>query len=179
MAPRGSSAEGRPVRARPRPTTGAFVLREAMVLDQSGGFTGPCDVAVDEGVVVTTGRNLARGSAQEYDFRGLWLMPGMFDCHVHVVATSLDTMELLRTPLSERVLEAGSILERILRAGVTHARDAGGADAGTAACIRTAEAVCDRIRGTSPQSGGRGGHQSTANGKTVPTGAGSRVGRRT
>jgi imidazolonepropionase-like amidohydrolase len=101
-----------------------------MVLDESGGFTGPCDVAVDDGVVVATGRNLARGSAQEYDFRGLWLMPGMFDCHVHVVATSLDTMELLRTPLSERVLEAGSILQRILRGGVTYARDAGGADSG-------------------------------------------------
>jgi imidazolonepropionase-like amidohydrolase len=129
MAPRGSSAN-RPVRATPRPTTGAFVLREAMILDQSGGFRGPCDVAVDDGVVVATGRNIARGSTHEYDFRGLWLMPGMFDCHVHVVATSLDTMELLRTPLSERVLEAGSILERILRAGVTYARDAGGADAG-------------------------------------------------
>lgn len=129
MTPRGSSAD-RPAAAKPRPSTGDFVLRGAMVLDQSGGFSGPCDIAVADGIVVATGRDLAHRSGQEHDFHGLWLMPGMFDCHVHVVATSLDTMELLRTPLSERVLEAGSILERILRAGVTYARDAGGADAG-------------------------------------------------
>ena len=107
-----------------------FVLREAMVLDESGGFGGPLDVSVEDGIVARVGRNLQRGAGRDYDFRGLWVMPGMFDCHVHVVATSIDVMELLRTPLSERVLEAGSILERMLKSGVTFARDAGGADVG-------------------------------------------------
>ena len=107
-----------------------YVLREAMVLDGEGGFRGPVDVAVEGGVVEAVGRNLATQKAKELDFSGLWLIPGMFDCHVHVVATSLDVMELLRTPLSERVLEAGGILDRTLRSGVTFARDAGGADVG-------------------------------------------------
>ena len=100
-----------------------------MVLDQGGGFTGPLDIAVDDGVVTQVGRDL-RSDAQSYDFRGLWVMPGMVDCHLHAIATSLDTMEMLRTPLSERVLDAAGILRRSLEAGVTFARDAGGIDAG-------------------------------------------------
>jgi len=107
----------------------SFVLREAMVLDEGGGFNGPADIAVDGGVVVTVGRAL-RLDAPSYDFRGLWLLPGMVDCHLHAIATSLDTITLLRMPLSERILEATSVLKRTLEAGVTYARDAGGIDAG-------------------------------------------------
>ena len=99
------------------------------MLDEGGGFTGPLDIAVDNGVVTQVGRDL-RSDAQSYDFRGLWVMPGMVDCHLHAIATSLDTMEMLRTPLSERVLDAAGILRRSLEAGVTFARDAGGIDAG-------------------------------------------------
>src|SRR5450759_2135682 len=67
-----------------------YVLREVMVLDEGGGFTGPCDVAVEDGVVKEVGPNMASATGPGHDFRGLWLIPGMFDCHVHVVATSLD-----------------------------------------------------------------------------------------
>lgn len=101
-----------------------------MVLDETGSFSGPIDISVEDGVVGAVGRNLPTRGGRDYDFHGLWVMPGMFDCHVHVVATSIDVMELLRTPLSERLLEAGSILGRMLKSGVTFARDAGGADVG-------------------------------------------------
>jgi imidazolonepropionase-like amidohydrolase len=108
----------------------SFVLREVMVLDEGGGFDGPTDVAVVDGVVVAVGPNAGPVSGPNHDFSGLWVIPGMFDCHLHALATSLDTMQLLRTPLSERILEAGSILRRTLEAGVTFVRHAGGADAG-------------------------------------------------
>ena len=103
----------------------SFVLREASVLDESGGFEGPTDVAVEDGMIVALGPNAGPVSGPSHDFAGLWVLPGMFDCHLHAVATSLDTMQLLRTPLSERILEAGSILRRTLEAGVTFVRDAG------------------------------------------------------
>src|SRR5215469_13719927 len=108
----------------------SFVLRDVMALDEGGGFDGPTDVAVEDGVIVAVGPNTGSTDGPDYDFSGLWLLPGMFDCHLHAVATSLDTMELLRTPISERILEAASILRRTLEAGVTFVRDAGGADAG-------------------------------------------------
>jgi imidazolonepropionase-like amidohydrolase len=100
-----------------------------MVLDEGGSFSGPADILVEDGVVRQVGKGL-HTTVGSYDFRGLWVMPGMVDCHLHAIATSLDTMELLRTPLSERVLDAAGVLRRTLEAGVTYARDAGGIDAG-------------------------------------------------
>ena len=100
-----------------------------MVLDEGGGFSGPLDIEVADGAVSRLGKDL-RSDLHSYDFAGLWVMPGMVDCHLHAIATSLDTMELLRMPLSQRVLEAASMLRRILEAGVTLARDASGIDAG-------------------------------------------------
>jgi len=64
------------------------------------------------------------------DGEGLWLLPGIFDCHLHTGLSSFDTLELLHTPFSRRVLETAQVLRRTLRAGVTFVRDAGIADAG-------------------------------------------------
>ena len=108
----------------------SFALRGVMVLDQAGGFEGPTDVVVRDGVISAVERNAVLPEGPELDFQGMWLLPGVFDCHLHTVATSLDTMELLRTPLSQRVLEASAVLRRTLEAGVTFVRDAGGADQG-------------------------------------------------
>jgi imidazolonepropionase-like amidohydrolase len=108
----------------------SFVLRQAHVLDSSGGFSGPQDVSVREGVVTDVGRNLPVDIVPSFDFAGLWLIPGVFDCHDHVMASSLDAMELLRTPITQWTLEGAVNLRRTLEAGVTFVRDAGGADAG-------------------------------------------------
>jgi imidazolonepropionase-like amidohydrolase len=99
------------------------------VLDEGGGFSGPVDIEVRGDKVGRVGAGL-RSSLPSYDFSGLFAMPGMVDCHLHAIATSLDTIELLRMPLSQRVLEAASMLRRTLQAGVTAARDASGIDAG-------------------------------------------------
>lgn len=122
------------MRAVPDVETG-FVLREAMVLDAGGGFSGPSDIEVRDGIISGLGSGL-RSEQPSYDFSGLWVMPGMVDCHLHAIATSLDTMELLRMPLSQRVLEAASMLRRTLEAGVTLARDASGIDAGIRNAVR-------------------------------------------
>src|SRR2546425_7757376 len=111
------------------PVPASFALREAMVLDEGGSFSGPADILVEDGVIRQVGKGL-RTTVESYDFSGQWVMPGMIDCHLHAIATTLDTMELLRTPLSERVLEGASLLRRTLEAGVTFARDAGGIDPG-------------------------------------------------
>ena len=108
----------------------SFVLRGANVLDESGGFGGPLDVHVADGRVVAVGENLSAAGAAELDFAGLWVMPGVFDCHDHVTLSSIDGLECLRRPLTEWVLEAAGQARRTLEAGVTFVRDCGGADAG-------------------------------------------------
>jgi imidazolonepropionase-like amidohydrolase len=117
-------------RSRDAAGVSAFVLREANVLDESGGFGGPLDVHVADGRVVAVGENLPAGDATALDFSGLWVLPGIFDCHDHVALSSIDGYECLRRPLSEWVLEAAHQARRTLEAGVTFVRDCGGADAG-------------------------------------------------
>jgi imidazolonepropionase-like amidohydrolase len=108
----------------------AFVLRGANVLDESCGFSGPLDVQVADGVVAAVGRDLPISAALDVDFAGLWLMPGIFDCHLHVALSSLNLGETLSTPLTRWAIEAASNARTTLEAGVTFVRDLGGADRG-------------------------------------------------
>jgi imidazolonepropionase-like amidohydrolase len=113
------------------PPAREMFIRGANVLDETGGFDGPLDVVVERGVVIAVGRDLSPGEAEVVlEGDGLWLLPGVFDCHVHTGLSSFDTLELLGTPFSRRVLETAQVLRRTLHAGVTFVRDAGIADAG-------------------------------------------------
>jgi dihydroorotase-like cyclic amidohydrolase len=68
------------------------------VLDETGGFTHPIDILVEHGVVVALGQNLSPPPREfELEGDGLWLLPGVFDCHVHTGLSSYETLELLRT----------------------------------------------------------------------------------
>jgi imidazolonepropionase-like amidohydrolase len=109
----------------------AFTLRGARVLDEAGGFTSPVDIRITNGRIARVAADLpVDPDAPDQDFSGRYLLPGIFDVHVHAMTNSADAMELLRTPLTYRVAEALASLKRTLRAGVTSVRDAGGLDAG-------------------------------------------------
>jgi imidazolonepropionase-like amidohydrolase len=119
--------------ARGRGGTGvatSWLLRRATVLDETGTFDGPVDVTVVDGSVVAVGDRADAPTAIPVDCDGLFLLPGVFDCHDHVALSTLDQSELLRTPITEWSLRAAANMARTLRAGVTFVRDAGGADAG-------------------------------------------------
>jgi imidazolonepropionase-like amidohydrolase len=107
-----------------------FVLRGAHVLDDGGGFTGAVDVLVDEGWVAAVGPNVDADDAPAIDGAGLWVLPGIFDCHDHVTMSSLDLAESMGRPLSEWALESARNARVTLEAGVTFVRDLAGADAG-------------------------------------------------
>ena len=106
----------------------ALVLRGLQVLDQSGGFSGPFDVATREGRIDAVEPRLPRrADTREIDAAGLWLLPGIFDCHVHVDHPTFDADELAAMPVLRRTEETTQALRRTLHAGVTTLRDAGGA----------------------------------------------------
>ncbi len=112
-------------------TPANFCLHDVRVLEHDGGFSEETDVVVEDGRVLAVGRGAkVPDGAPVYDLSGLWLMPGVFDCHVHVASSTVDERELLRTPPSYFALEAAVNLGKTLDAGVTWVRDAGGADAG-------------------------------------------------
>ena len=108
-----------------------YVLRGASLLDSSGGFSGPADIHVRDGRIVAVGQNVSvPGGVTSHDFGGLWLMPGVFDCHDHLAQSSMTMIDALRTPITERALETAANARQTLLSGVTFVRDAGGTDAG-------------------------------------------------
>jgi imidazolonepropionase-like amidohydrolase len=98
------------------------------VLDGTGAHPAAADVAVEDGRIVDIGPDLDGDDA--VDVTGRTILPGLFDCHTHVVVSSIDTMRLLQTPFSYRFFQAAHNLEATLRVGITTVRDAGGADLG-------------------------------------------------
>jgi imidazolonepropionase-like amidohydrolase len=113
----------------------SFVLRGTNVLDEACSFSGPLDVHVADGVVAAVGRDLAVSDTVDVDFSRLWLMPGVFDCHLHVALSSLNLRETLSTPVTRWAIEATRNARTTLEAGVTFVRDLGGADRGIADAI--------------------------------------------
>jgi imidazolonepropionase-like amidohydrolase len=107
-----------------------YVLREIMALDRSGSFSGPLDIRVENGRIASVGRDLPSQNAASIDFSGLWLLPGVFDCHDHVTMSTVDIGEILRTPVTQWALEASQNARLTLETGVTFVRDLSGADRG-------------------------------------------------
>jgi imidazolonepropionase-like amidohydrolase len=108
----------------------SFVLRGANVLDETGGFSGPLDVHVEDGRIVAVGSGLRADDAPSLDFSELFVLPGVFDCHDHVAFSTVAVGELLHTPLTQWVLEAAQNARLTLESGVTSVRDLNGADRG-------------------------------------------------
>ncbi len=99
-----------------------------LIFDGSGADPAVADLTVEDGRIVEIGRGL--DGDQQVDLGGKAVLPGLFDCHVHVVVSSIDEMRNLHTPFSYRFYQAEQNLKATLAVGITSVRDAGGADLG-------------------------------------------------
>jgi imidazolonepropionase-like amidohydrolase len=104
------------------------VFAGGRIFDGSGADPAEGDLVVEGGRVIDVGRGL--DGDQSVDVSGRTILPGLFDCHVHVVLTDVDQWRMVQTPFSYRFYEAERNLLATLRAGITSIRDAGGADLG-------------------------------------------------
>jgi imidazolonepropionase-like amidohydrolase len=117
------------VEDRDRPAS--LILRSVRMLDERGEFGEPCDLATRDGLITAVRPRLRRDPGmRDVDGQGLFVMPGVFDCHVHTGLASFDESELAGAPASLRILETAQALRRTLFAGVTFVREAGTVDAG-------------------------------------------------
>jgi imidazolonepropionase-like amidohydrolase len=110
------------------------VFTGGQVLDGTGAPVASADVAVQDGRVVEVGPGL--DGDESVDCTGATLLPGLFDAHVHVMMSGVDTLRQLQTPFSYGFYEAVHNLRRTLAQGITSVRDAGGADLGVAQAVR-------------------------------------------
>jgi imidazolonepropionase-like amidohydrolase len=104
------------------------VFAGGRVFDGTGSPLQEADVAVEDGLIAEVGVGLDGDEVVDASERTL--LPGLFDCHVHVLLSHIDIWRLLQTPFSYRFFEAVHNLEATLRIGITTVRDAGGADLG-------------------------------------------------
>jgi hypothetical protein len=86
-----------------------FLLRNARIVElgPGPGWAGPADVVVEQGVVRTIGHELERPlGIEEYDAEGRWLIPGLWDSHVHLAQWTAvgERLDLAGTESPEHVL---------------------------------------------------------------------------
>jgi predicted amidohydrolase YtcJ len=74
-----------------------FVLRNVRVVElgRGPGWAGPVDVVVERGTVLNIGHDLDRPlGIEEYDGEGRWVIPGLWDHHVHLAQWTASAQRL-------------------------------------------------------------------------------------
>src|SRR4051812_48478624 len=94
------------------------------LFDGTGEDPRAADVVVDGERIVSVGAAGTGDGDVAVDIGGRTLLPGLFDCHVHVVFSGIDVLRDLQTPFSYRFFLAAQNLETTLQAGITSVRDA-------------------------------------------------------
>jgi imidazolonepropionase-like amidohydrolase len=113
------------------------LFSNAAVLDVDAGrrLEGQSVLVEDERIVDVSAGEIRAPGAQHLDVGGRTLMPGLIDAHVHVSITTMNLASMASRPATLVALEAGRVLEGMLRRGFTSVRDAGGADRGLAQAV--------------------------------------------
>ncbi|CAN5557331.1 amidohydrolase family protein [soil metagenome] len=128
----------------------------ARVLDGTGSPPAEADLVVEDGRIVEIGPGL--DGDEQVDLAGKSLLPGMFDCHTHLVVSTVDQMRNLQTPFSYRFYQAAENLVATLGIGITTVRDAGGADLGIKQAVADGLIPGPRMQISLSMIGQTGGH---------------------
>ncbi|GAA1210854.1 metal-dependent hydrolase family protein [Prauserella alba] len=113
--------------------TATLLVRDAQVLDPEQGEYRRADLRCENGRVVEVDDRIRPASdIPVLDVHGRYVLPGLIDCHVHVLAFSADLTVVADAPptyvAAGAVRNMGAMLDR----GFTSVRDTGGADFGLA-----------------------------------------------
>ncbi|TNC13009.1 amidohydrolase family protein [Methylobacterium terricola] len=112
------------------------LIKNARLVDGSQDRpSDPLDVLIDGNLIREVGPGLASASATVIDLAGRTLMPGLIDCHVHVIATIPNLGANAELPNSLVALRSARIMHGMLMRGFTTVRDLGGADHGLVQAI--------------------------------------------
>jgi imidazolonepropionase-like amidohydrolase len=112
--------------------TNSYLFTGGRVLDvEAGVLRDGLDVLVTGDRIAAVGTSLTvPANTIEIPLGGRTIMPGLIDCHVHVVAETLDLWANMTAPSSLAALRAARVMNEALRRGFTTLRDLGGADYG-------------------------------------------------
>src|SRR5258708_5539203 len=114
-----------------------YLFRNAQILDAERGNYLAARWVLGEGdrILEVGGAEMQASEVQSLDLRGMTLLPGLIDAHVHVTAVTADLGRLAEWSPAYVTARAARVLEGMLRRGFTTVRDVGGADYGLAQAI--------------------------------------------
>jgi imidazolonepropionase-like amidohydrolase len=112
----------------------AILFKNAALVDGTGpNRREGCQLLVEsERIKEVSDKPIKAKADRTIDLKGMTLMPGLTDAHIHVVAMSLRIADIEHVPHSLVALTGRQYLEAMLMRGFTTVRDAGGADWGYA-----------------------------------------------
>ena len=125
----------------------SFLLSNVQILNtETGEMDDARHVLVADGVIQElSAKPIAAPNAQRIDLEGMTLMPGLIDCHVHVVAGIASLGGSALFPDSLVTARAARIMHGMLMRGFTTVRDVGGADHGLVAAIEEGSMLGPRL----------------------------------
>jgi imidazolonepropionase-like amidohydrolase len=133
-----------------------ILFRGGAVFDAAAAATSLADVVVEDSRIVAVGPGL--DGDEEVDVTGRTLLPGLFDCHVHVVLTEPDLLRSAAQPFSYQFFQAVRNLRATLDLGITTARDAWGADLGVKRAVSDGLVAGPRLQISIAMLSQTGGH---------------------
>ncbi len=122
-------------------------LVNANVLDvEQGRALGEQTVRIDGGrIAEVTSEKLATGNNVVINLRGRTLIPGLIDCHCHVLQSTSNLAALAAESPLYAAAKAFEIMHGMLQRGFTTVRDVGGADFGIARAVEERRVAGPRI----------------------------------
>jgi imidazolonepropionase-like amidohydrolase len=135
------------------------------VFDGTGAPIADADIVFEDGSIVEVGPGL--DGDERIDVAGKTLLPGLFDCHTHVMISDIDMWKMAQRPFSLMFFEAVRNLRSTLDVGITTVRDAGGADLGVKTAVERGLIEGPRMQISIKMLSQTGGHGDEA----LPSGA--------
>ena len=135
------------------------ILDDARILDPlSGEISDPTGVTIVNDRIVAIGRREGTPPGRSISLKGLIVLPGLIDCHVHVTACSADESSIAGISPAYVTAWAARSLHHMLMRGFTTVRDADGADHGLSSAVRDGLFIGPRLLFGGPALTQTGGH---------------------
>jgi len=132
------------------------LIAGGQVFDGTGSEPQVADVVVEGDRIVALGSGLDGDEVVEAT--GQTIVPGLFDCHTHVMMSGVDILKSLSRPFSLPFFQAVGNLRTTVECGITSVRDAGGADLGVAEAVRRGLVLGPRMQISITPISQTGGH---------------------
>lgn len=123
------------------------LIRNAKILDTRNlVLTSTHTILVRNGLIEKiSAEDFEVADATVIDAKGMTLMPGLIDCHVHVMASGFNLGAVANLPNALALLRALPIMKGMIDRGFTSVRDAGGADWALSEGVRTRQVAGPRL----------------------------------